>query len=58
MYGMRRLKRLSAEVICDSLSMELELADFFIIFGFVVVRKLFDDTVMDAVGSISNTEIK
>lgn len=58
MYGMRRLKRLSAEVICDSLSMELELPDFFIAFGFVVVRKLFDDIVIDAVGDISNTERK
>lgn len=58
MYGMRRLKRLSAEVICDSLSMELELPDFFIAFGFDVVRKLFDDIVIDAVGDISNTERK
>ena len=38
--------------------MELELDNFFIGFGFDVRRKLVDGTVMDAVGTTSNTAKK
>ena len=55
MYGMSLRIRLSADVICASSIVLLELLTRFIAFGFIVVRTLPGDTVIAVIGAIKGT---